>query len=148
MYGCLFGKYSSRIARDIRYRPSNDDVAVVSPGVAWRVPLASEMRAEFAYGNVIDEAVAAGRKPMPGSLGILHPAGGESLSSFDSKIVMVQSQWRPGHWQCAQSTYSSILICRSSLRGDLLLTVPRSCNLASSYRTAQPRTLLIGVRYA
>jgi hypothetical protein len=60
----LFGKYSSRIARDIRYLRNNDDVAVVSPEVVWRVPLAFEVRAEFASGNVLDEAVAPGRKPM------------------------------------------------------------------------------------
>jgi hypothetical protein len=59
-------------------------------GVARRVPLASEVRAKFAYGIVIDEAVAARRR----------------------------------------------------------LTVPRLQNLASSYRTAQPRTLLVGVWYA
>jgi hypothetical protein len=57
-------------------------------GVVWRVRLASEVRAEFANGNVFDEVVAAGRKPMPRSLGILHPAGGESLSSGNAPTLM------------------------------------------------------------
>jgi hypothetical protein len=49
------------MARDIRYLPNNYDVAVVSSGIVWRVPLASEARAEFAYGNVLEESVVPGR---------------------------------------------------------------------------------------
>jgi hypothetical protein len=66
----LFGKYLSRIARDIRYLQNNEDVAVVSPEVVWRVSLAFEARAEFACGNVLDEAVGPGHKPKHWNCGM------------------------------------------------------------------------------